>query len=49
MQPNDTGDVESAQPFSSSYLVELSAVATSGQDAIGNEMKSFAEHLKSYP
>jgi mediator of RNA polymerase II transcription subunit 18 len=48
-QPNESGDVESAQPFSNNYLVELSAVAASGQDAIGNEMKTFAEHLKSYP
>lgn len=48
-QPNETGDPESAQPFSSNYLVEMSALASSGQDAIGTEMKSFAEHLKPYP
>ena len=35
--------------LSESYLVELSAIAASGQDNVGNEMKSFAELLKPYP
>lgn len=33
-------------PISQSYLVELSVLATSGQDAIGEEMRAFAEQLK---
>lgn len=35
----------SAQPFTESYLVELS-VLTASQDGIGNEMVQFAEKLK---
>lgn len=29
-----------------SYLVEMSVLAPSGQDAIGEDMKTFAEQLK---
>ena len=46
---SDSGDVDSARLFSQNYLVEMSAVASSGQDAISGEMKNFAEHLKPYP
>lgn len=31
---------------SQSYLVEMSVLAPSGQDAIGDDMKAFAEQLK---
>lgn len=34
------------EPISQSYLVELSVLATSGQDAIGEDMRVFAEQLK---
>lgn len=34
------------EPISSSYLVELSVLAASGQDAIGEDMRLFAEQLK---
>lgn len=34
------------EPISQSYLVELSVLAPSGQDAIGEDMKQFAEQLK---
>ncbi|XP_019850211.1 PREDICTED: mediator of RNA polymerase II transcription subunit 18-like [Amphimedon queenslandica] len=44
---SDQGDVESAQLVAPNYLIEMSAVAASGQDAVGLEMKNMAEHLKS--
>lgn len=34
------------EPISQSYLVELSVVAPSGQEAIMDDMKAFAEQLK---
>ena len=46
---SDQGDIENAQLVFQNYLVEMSAIATSGQDAVGMEMKNMAEHLKSYP
>ncbi|XP_055380529.1 mediator of RNA polymerase II transcription subunit 18 [Condylostylus longicornis] len=36
----------STEAISNSYLVELSVLAPSGQDQIGEEMKTFAEQLK---
>ncbi len=32
--------------ISNSYLVEMSVLAPSGQEAIGEDMKAFAEQLK---
>ena len=46
LQSNNTDNLE---PISLSSLVELSVVATSGQDQIGEDMKNFAEQLKPYP
>ena len=37
---------ESVEPISQSYLVELSVLAPSGQDAIAEDMRSFAEQLR---
>ncbi|CAH1401178.1 mediator of RNA polymerase II transcription subunit 18 [Halyomorpha halys] len=37
---------ESVEPISQSYLVELSVLAPSGQDAIAEDMKSFADQLR---
>lgn len=37
---------ESVEPISQSYLVELSVLAPSGQDAIAEDMRVFAEQLK---
>lgn len=34
------------EPISQSYLIELSVLAPSGQDAIAEDMRSFAEQLK---
>lgn len=34
------------EPISQSSLVELSVLAPTGQDAIGEEMRAFAEQLK---
>lgn len=34
------------EPISQSYLVELSVLAATGQDAIGEDMKSFSEQLR---
>lgn len=34
------------EPLSQSHLVELSVLAPSGQDPIGEEMKAFAEQLR---
>lgn len=34
------------EPISQSYIVELSILAPSGQDAIGEEIRLFAEQLK---
>ena len=47
-QPSDS-DLDSAQPFSSNYLVELSAFASSNQDRASDELRNFAEYLKPYP
>ena len=49
MQPTDMGDLETASTVSSRYLVELSALTFSGHDAVGSEIKAFAEQLKPYP
>ncbi|XP_063245079.1 mediator of RNA polymerase II transcription subunit 18 isoform X2 [Bacillus rossius redtenbacheri] len=38
--------LESVEPMSQSYLVELSVLAPSGQDAIAEDMRSFAEQLR---
>lgn len=37
---------ESVEPISQSYLVELSVLAPSGQDAVAEDMRIFAEQLK---
>lgn len=37
---------ESMEPISQSYLVELSVLAPSGQDAIAEDMRVFAEQLR---
>lgn len=34
------------EPISQSYLVELSVLAATGQEAIGEDMKAFAEQLR---
>lgn len=44
MCPGKTPD--SVEPISQSYLVELSVLAPSGQDAIAEDMRSFAEQLR---
>ena len=46
LQPGNTDGLE---PISLSCLVELSVVAPSGQEQIGDDMKNFAEQLKPYP
>lgn len=43
------GGTENLDPVTLSYLVELSIVAPSGQEAIADEMKAFSEQLKPYP
>ncbi|GIY87817.1 mediator of RNA polymerase II transcription subunit 18 [Caerostris extrusa] len=40
---------DSIEPVSQSYLVELSVVAPTGQEALADEMKAFSEQLKPYP
>jgi len=37
---------ENLEPMTSSYLVELSLLAPSGQDAVADEIKVFAEQLR---
>lgn len=37
---------ESVEPMSQSYLVELSVLAPTGQDAIAEDMRIFAEQLR---
>ena len=37
---------ESVEPISQSYLVELSVLAPTGQDAIAEDMRGFAEQLR---
>lgn len=37
---------EGMEPLSPSYLVELSVLAPTGQDAIAEDMKNFAEQLR---
>lgn len=39
-------NAESLEPMTSSYLVELSLLAPSGQDAVADEIKVFAEQLR---
>jgi mediator of RNA polymerase II transcription subunit 18 len=48
-QPSDTTDLDSIQPFSQNYLVELTAFASSSQDRAIDELRNFAEYLKPYP
>lgn len=43
LQQNNPDTIE---PVSQSYLVELSVVAPSGQEALADEMKAFSEQLK---
>ncbi|XP_076327551.1 mediator complex subunit 18 [Tachypleus tridentatus] len=40
------GNPKNLEPISQSHLVELSVVAPSGQDALADEVKAFAEQLK---
>ncbi|XP_013097737.1 mediator of RNA polymerase II transcription subunit 18 [Stomoxys calcitrans] len=40
------GKQHDSEPVCNSYLVELSVLAPTGQDAIGDEMRIFAEQLK---
>ena len=40
--------MESTQPFSQTYLVELTAFASSNQDRASDELRNFAECLKPY-
>ena len=41
------GQAKSTEDFiSQSYLVEMSVLAPSGQETIGEDMKAFAEQLK---
>ena len=43
---NKQSSIDSLEPISQSYLVELSVLAPSGQDAIAEDMRIFAEQLK---
>lgn len=43
LKPGET----TTEPISQSYLVEMSVLAPTGQDSIGEEMRAFAEQLKS--
>ena len=43
---SQTGQFVDHQPLTSSYLVELSVVAPSGQDGLAEEVKAFADQLK---
>ncbi len=49
LQPGENGELEGAQPVFDRHLLELSAITPSGQDAIGNKMRAFADQLKPYP
>lgn len=40
------GGMSANEAISQSYLVELSVLAPTGQDAIGEDMRLFAEQLK---
>ena len=40
------GVMDNLEPMSSSHLVELSVLAPSGNDAVAEDMKTFAEQLK---
>lgn len=44
----ESGELSKVEPFSDHYVVELSAMSSSGQDAIAAELKSFADQLKPY-
>lgn len=46
LQPGESGDADSAHVVSPLHLVELSAIAPSGQDSIATEMKALAENFK---
>lgn len=45
----ESGELGKMEQFSDHYVVELSAVSSSGQDAIAAELKAFADQLKPYP
>ena len=38
--------MDNLEPVTGSHLVELSVLAPSGQDAVGEDMKNFADQLK---
>jgi len=46
MQVGQGKPAEGMEPMSQSYLVELSVLAPSGQDAIAEDMRCFAEQLR---
>lgn len=46
MQVAQGKPAEAVEPMSQSYLVELSVLAPSGQDAIAEDMRCFAEQLR---
>lgn len=41
-----SGNPESLEPVSQSYLIELSVLAPPSQESLGEEMKAFADQLK---
>ncbi|XP_054929685.1 mediator of RNA polymerase II transcription subunit 18 isoform X2 [Dermacentor andersoni] len=40
------GNPESIEPVSNSHIIELSVLAPTGQESLGDEMKAFADQLK---
>lgn len=46
MQMGQSKSPDSLEPLTGSYLVELSLLAPSGQDAVADEIKVFADQLK---
>ena len=43
------GNLDALEPLTVSRLVELSIIAPSGTEGIGEDMRLFAEQLKPYP
>lgn len=46
IQMGQSKSPDSLEPLTSSYLVELSLLAPSGQDAVADEIKVFADQLR---
>lgn len=46
VHPRRVAEVNASEPFTKSYLVEMSVMAPNGEESVGHEMRQFADQLK---